>query len=38
MAQPSPIQLWKSIVPWVVLAVKLGASELIRSAWFFVSF
>src|ERR1700754_870714 len=30
MAQPSPIHWWKSMVPWVVLAVKFGASELIR--------
>jgi hypothetical protein len=31
MAQPSPIQVWKSIVPWVVSAVKFGASALILS-------
>jgi hypothetical protein len=29
MAQLSPIQLWKRIVPWLVSAVKFGASELI---------
>jgi hypothetical protein len=32
MAQPLPIQSWKLIFPWVVSAVKLGASLLIRSA------
>ncbi len=32
MAQPSPIQSWKSIRPWVVSAVKFGASLLILSA------
>ena len=31
IAQPLPIQSWKLIVPWVVSAVKFGASELIRS-------
>src|ERR1700722_11291504 len=31
MAQLSPIQVWKSIGPCVVLAVKFGASALIRS-------
>ena len=31
MAQLSPIQSWKLIVPWVVSAVKFGASELILS-------
>src|SRR5690242_21755649 len=33
-AQPSPIQSWKLIVPWVVSAVKLGASSLMRSDMF----
>src|SRR5262245_60057311 len=32
MAHPLPIQSWKLIVPWVVSAVKLGASLLILSA------
>src|SRR5262250_3320953 len=32
IAQPLPIQSWKLIFPWVVSAVKLGASLLIRSA------
>ena len=31
MAQPSPIHSWKLIGPWVVSAVKLGASLLILS-------
>jgi hypothetical protein len=31
IAQPSPIQSWKSMAPWVVSAVKFGASELILS-------
>src|SRR5690625_3058102 len=31
MAQPSPIHSWKLIVPWVVSAVKSGATELIRN-------
>ena len=31
MAQPSPIHSWKSMGPWVVSAVKSGASELILS-------
>src|ERR1700761_1331980 len=30
MAQPSPIHWGKSILPWVVSAVKLGATELMR--------
>src|SRR5260221_1994196 len=30
MAQPSPIHLWKSIEPWVVSAVEVGASSFIR--------
>src|SRR6266849_1556142 len=30
IAQPFPIHSWKLILPWVVSAVKLGASELIR--------
>src|SRR5262245_48649863 len=34
MAHPLPIQSWKLIFPWVVSAVKLGASLLIRSAMF----
>src|SRR5215510_5283541 len=29
-AQPSPIQSWKLIVPWVVSAVKSGLVSLIR--------
>src|SRR5438067_12106559 len=32
MAQPLPIHSWKLIFPWVVSAVKLGASLLIRNA------
>src|SRR5882672_6721872 len=32
MAHPLPIQSWKLIFPWVVSAVKLGASLLIRNA------
>src|SRR5262247_179911 len=32
MAHPFPIHWWKSIGPWVVSAVKLGASSPIRSA------
>src|SRR5215831_15477716 len=32
MAHPEPIQSWKSILPWVVSAVKLGASLLILNA------
>src|SRR5688572_25341354 len=31
MAQPFPIQSWKLTFPWVVSAVKLGASALMRS-------
>src|SRR5882724_9729551 len=31
MAHPLPIQSWKLIFPWVVSAVELGASLLIRS-------
>src|SRR5687767_12590394 len=31
MAQPLPIQSWKSTLPWVVSAVKFGASLLMRS-------
>src|SRR5271157_3634515 len=31
MTQLEPIQLWKLISPWVVWAVKFGASELILS-------
>ena len=31
MAQPSPIHWWKLISPWVVSAVKFGASSLIRN-------
>jgi hypothetical protein len=31
IAQLLPIQSWKWIVPWVVSAVKSGASELILS-------
>ena len=31
MAQPSPIHSWKWIVPWVVSAVKSGATSLMRS-------
>src|SRR5215831_4574970 len=31
MAQPLPIQSWKLILPWVVSAVKFGASLLIRN-------
>src|SRR5579872_6154452 len=31
IAQLSPIQLWKSILPCVVSAVKFGASELMRN-------
>src|SRR5580704_17178167 len=31
MAQPLPIQSWKVMGPWVVSAVKFGASELILS-------
>src|SRR5262249_53412639 len=34
MAHPLPIQSWKLIFPWVVSAVKLGASLFIRSAMF----
>src|SRR5438105_13253473 len=30
-AQLSPIQSWKSIVPWVVFAVKFGAMSLMRN-------
>src|SRR5215471_17289736 len=30
IAQPLPIHSWKLIAPWVVSAVKSGASELIR--------
>src|SRR5437763_9959430 len=30
IAQPSPIQVWKLIVPWVVSAVKSGAVSLMR--------
>src|SRR5262245_27606771 len=32
MAHPLPIQSWKLIFPWVVSAVKLGASLLMRNA------
>src|SRR5919106_2409802 len=32
IAQPSPIHSWKLMVPWVVSAVKFGASLLILSA------
>src|SRR5579871_5549582 len=32
IAQPLPIQSWKLIVPWVVSAVKFGASSLMRNA------
>ena len=32
IAQPLPIHSWKWILPWVVSAVKLGASLLILSA------
>src|SRR5439155_15205313 len=32
MAQPLPIHSWKLIFPWVVSAVKFGASLLIRNA------
>src|SRR5581483_5290395 len=32
IAQPSPIHSWKLIGPWVVSAVKFGASLLIRNA------
>src|SRR5262245_6101250 len=32
MAHPLPIHSWKLILPWVVSAVKFGASLLIRSA------
>src|SRR5215475_3298844 len=32
MAHPLPIQSWKLILPWVVSAVKFGASLLIRNA------
>src|SRR5262249_40594278 len=31
IAQPLPIQSWKLILPWVVSAVKFGASLLIRN-------
>src|SRR5262245_34929597 len=31
IAQPLPIHSWKVIVPWVVSAVKFGASALMRS-------
>jgi hypothetical protein len=31
MAQPEPIHSWKLMGPWVVSAVKLGASPLILS-------
>jgi len=31
IAQLSPIHWWKSIAPWVVWAVKFGASALILS-------
>src|SRR5579884_3869236 len=31
MAQLSPIHSWKRMVPWVVSAVKSGATSLIRS-------
>src|SRR6185369_14397027 len=31
IAQPFPIHSWKLIVPWVVSAVKFGASSLMRS-------
>jgi hypothetical protein len=30
IAQPSPIQLWKLMVPCVVSAVKSGATSLMR--------
>src|ERR1700733_12846076 len=30
MAQPSPIHSWKWMVPWVVSAVKSGATSLMR--------
>jgi hypothetical protein len=32
MAHPLPIHSWKVIGPWVVSAVKLGASLLILNA------
>jgi len=32
MAHPSPIQSWNVMRPWVVSAVKFGASLLIRNA------
>src|SRR6266705_330793 len=32
MAHPLPIQSWKLIFPWVLSAVKFGASLLIRNA------
>src|SRR5262245_33321964 len=32
IAHPLPIQSWKLIFPWVVSAVKFGASLLIRNA------